>query len=159
MNERFDLKKPEHLIALFLVLFVLLTIPLTVISVFNRLDNRSQAANTTAIYLSPANQNVNVNTDLAVQVRENSGTTGVTTADITLTYDPTKLSYLGVDPTLATDPFNKDAALAPPSGDTSGTISFTKFVEQVDGSTTRSVTGDKLIATVRFRTKMVAGVT
>lgn len=159
MNEKFDFKKPQHLITLFLVLFVLLTIPLTVISVLTRRDERSQAANTTALYLSPAAQNVNVNTDFAVQVRENSGTTGVTTADITLTYDTTKLAYFGVDPTVSTDPFNKDAALAPPSGDTSGTISFTKFVEQIDGSPPRSVTGDKLIATVYFRTKMIAGAT
>lgn len=156
MNEKFDLKKPTHLLGLFLVLFVLLTIPLTIISVLNRRDERSQAANTTAIYLSPSSQSVNVNGNLVVQVRENSGTTGVTTADITLTYDATRLDYVSTDAVGATDPFNKEAAVAVGGG---GTVTLTRFVEQFDGQAPRSVTGDKLIATVRFRAKTVPGVT
>ena len=156
MNEKFDLKKPTHLLALFLVLFVLLTIPLTVISVLNRRDERSQAANTTAIYLSPTAQNVNVNGNLVVQVRENSGTTAVTTADITLTYDATKLDYVSTDAVVATDPFNKDAALPAGGG---GSVTFVRYVEQFDGQAPRTVTGDKLIATVRFRAKTIPGTT
>ncbi len=154
MKENFDLKNPTHLIALFLVLFVLFTIPLTVISVLTRRDERSQAANTTAIYLSPVSSNVNVNGDLVVQVRENSGTTGVTLADITLTFDPTKLDFVQVDAPLATDPFNT-VYLA--TSTSSGSVNFVRGVALVNGQTPVPITGDKLVATARFRAKTVAG--
>ncbi len=163
MNERFDLKKPQHLIALFLVLFVLLTIPLTVVSVLTRRDDRSQAANTTSIYLSPASQNVNVNSDLVVNVRENSGVTPVITAEISLNYDATKLDYVSTDAPDLSD--FKDPIVNAPTTST-GVIYFVRIVRQpitdcpVPGvPCPNSVTGDKLIATVRFRAKTIAGPT
>jgi hypothetical protein len=156
MDQNFDLKKPTHLIALFLVLFVLLTIPLTVLSVLNSRDQSSQAANTTAIYIQPSSQSVNVGANLVVQIRENSGTTGVTTADITLTYDAARLDFLSVDPVQPTDPFSTDAVT--PSGG-GGTVNIVRFIPLPSSGPPVAVTGDKFIATVRFRAKTTAGAT
>lgn len=157
MNQKFDLRKPTHLIALFLLLFVLLAIPLTVISVLNSRDQRSEAANTTSIYLQPGSQTINVNADLVLQVRENSGTTPVTTAEITLNYDATRLDFIQLDPPQASDPFA--TAIDPATSTGGGVVSFVRIVTQQDNTTTTSVTGDKLIATVRFRARQVPGAT
>lgn len=169
MNEKFDLKNPQHLVALFLVVFILLTIPLTVISVLTNRDQRSQAANTTRLYLQPSSQNVNVGADLVVNVREDSGTTQVTTADIQLTYDQTKLDFISMDAAVLSDfqSNESDGFVAPKSIDeTTGKISFVRWVQlpNCDALPPGScpsvyVTGDKLIATIRFKALQVAGVT
>lgn len=167
MNESFDIKKPHHLIALFVVLFILLTIPLTVIQVLNNRDNRSKAAFTTNIYVTPGSQSVNVNGNLDIQIRENSGTTQVTTADIQLTYDNTRLDFLSLDPAVTSDfkSNEADGVTHPRSiNESTGQISFTRWVNlpNCDGLPPGScpdvgVTGDKLIATLHFKALQVAG--
>ncbi len=161
MND-FNFKDPKNLIALFVVLFVLIAIPLTVISLRNSRDQRSQAASTTTLYVQPASQNVNVNGNLTVQVRENSGTTQIVGAEITVNYDATKLDYVSTNAASTSD-FQTDIVAAPATA--SGSIYFVRGVAQTGTTCTTppncgtTVTGDKLIATINFKAKTVAGST
>lgn len=154
MNERFDLKNPQHLVALFLVVFILLTIPLTVISVLTNRDQRSQAAGTATLYLQPSTQNVIVDSALVVNIRENSGTVSVSTVDVTLTYDPNRFQYQSIDSETTSD--FKSKPVDPYIDQVNGRITINRFVTQAL-STPTGVTGDRLIATVRFVAKRVAG--
>src|SRR3990172_3001397 len=84
-------------LTLYLTLLLLVSIPLTVWGLNKIRELRSRAAGTATLYLTPASQNVNQNTNFTVQIRENSTTDPVNGVQANLTYDATKLDYIATD--------------------------------------------------------------
>jgi hypothetical protein len=104
------------------------------------------APNPPTVYLNPASQTVNGSTDFTVEVRENSGTTGVNAVQANLSYNASILDFVSIDG--STSAFDVQAQ----NSGGSGSIAIGR------GKTT-GVTGDQLIAIIHFKSKTVAGTT
>lgn len=96
------------------------------------------------IYLTPLTGSFAVGSSLTIEVRENSGSTGVTAAEGDFTYPTDLLQYVSMDFTNSSFPYQ------PPSGNgaSNGTVTM-----QSSGPT---LTGDQLVGTVTF-TVLAAG--
>lgn len=92
-----------------------------------------------SLYLSPRTQTVAKNATLSVSVRMNSGGDQVNAVQANLTYSADKLDFISISS--AGSSFPIDAA----SAGGSGTVSISR------GVIGTGISGDKLIATVRFR--------
>lgn len=114
---------------------------------------QSQAAipNPPTVYLTPENNINAINKEFTVQVRENSGTTGVVAVQATFTY-PTNLIEYVAPPNNTGSSFTTIAE----DSDTSGKIVIARGVAANSTSAT-PLTGDQLITTLKFRTKTTSG--
>lgn len=136
-------------LTLYLTLLLLASIPLTVWGLNKIRELRSRAAGTATLYLTPASQNVNQNTNFTVQIRENSTIDPVNAVQANLTYDATKLDYISTD-------FTGSAfGVAAESSGGGGSIRIARGV--IGGQP--AVTGDQLVASVTFKAKTNPGVT
>lgn len=77
---------------------ILLAIPLTLFLVNRQQQTRSQAEASTVISLLPSSTTVNVGDDVALEVQVNPGTNVVGVVHVKITYDPSKLEYVGIKP-------------------------------------------------------------
>lgn len=135
-------------ITVFVVAFILLAIPLTVVTVINQRDERGKAAGTASIRLVPATGNVNVNNNITLAVWENSGTDLVNALQVKLTYDATKFDFVSIDKTGSAFPTNDPTKDIGASG-----------VVYTFGLTSTPVTGDKFFANVTLKAKVTPGST
>jgi hypothetical protein len=100
------------------------------------------------IYLNPLNPStpsIGISTIFTVQVRENSGTTAVNAVQANFSYPANLVDFVSIDTTGSA--FDIDA----PSSGGSGQVSIAR------GLASTSVTGDKLVATVTFKSKTTGG--
>ncbi|MDF2460794.1 MAG: glycoside hydrolase family 48 [Candidatus Saccharibacteria bacterium] len=97
-----------------------------------------------SLYLTPANAVVANTATFTVQVRESSGTDPVNAVQANLTYDATKLDFVSISDT--------GSAFATAAEGTGGA----GVVKIARGNVT-AVTGDQLVATVTFRSKISSG--
>ncbi len=134
-------------LSLYLALIILISIPLTVWGLNKIRELRSKAAGTATLYLSPATQNVNENTNFTVQVRENSNTDLVNAVQANLTYDSTKMDYI------ITDFTGSAFGVAAESSGGNGSV---RIARGVTGGQS-PVTGDQLVATVTFKARTSIG--
>ncbi len=134
---------------LYLTIILLISIPLTVWGLNKIRELRSRAAGTATLYLTPTTQNINQNTNFTVQIRENSNNDPVNAVQANLSYDATKLDYISTD--FAGSAFGVAA-------ESSGGNGSIRIARGVSGGQP-AVTGDKLIASVTFKAKTVAGAT
>ena|GEM_PF-4450993 len=100
---------------------------------------RSLAASSGSIYLSPASSSVTVGDNITVAVKENSGSTAVSTVDADLRYPTDKLQYVSAT-TEGTFP------IAPPDITGTGAVQVTRT--NISGGQT----GDQLVTNVTFKT-------
>ncbi len=122
----------------------------TVFAVIGFLLLRSHAAPTPpTVYLSPSSQTFPVNTSFTVQVRENSGATGVNAVQANFSYPATLVDFVSIDFTGSA--FGTQAS----SSGANGAVSIGAGVSGAQGPT--GITGDQLIATVTFKTKAAGG--
>lgn len=96
------------------------------------------------VYLSPASQTLGPNTTFTVQVREDSGTTPVNAVQANFSYPAALVDFVSISTTGTA--FTTDA----PSSGGSGQVSIARGI-------IGNLTGDKLIATVTFKTKTTSG--
>ncbi len=97
------------------------------------------------LYMNPGSSSVTTGGNFTLAVRENSGSTSVNAVQANITFDPTKLQYVGVDDAGA------DFSLSAITAASNGTVELTRAV--AGGSP--AVTGDKLVSKVVF--KAIAG--
>lgn len=115
---------------------------------------RGQAAvpNPPTIYLTPENNIQAINTQFTVQVRENSGTTGVSAVQVAFTYPTNLLDYVA--------PPNDTGSVFTTiveSSNNQGKIVIARGVAAPSTGTATPATGDQLITTLAFRTKTTSG--
>lgn len=110
---------------------------------------QSQAAVPAAptVYMTPETNTRAVNTTFTVQLRENSGTTGVSAVQAAFTYPTNLIDYVSVDNTGSS--FTTVA-------ETSNNAGKVVVARGIAGGGAL-LTGDQLIATVTFRTKTTSG--
>lgn len=140
-------------ITVFLVAFVLLAIPLTVITVINQRDQRSKAALTANFSLSPSAQTVNQNTQFTVDIKLDSGTDQVKAGNVVLSYPTTNLDVVP-DPAngnLFTSNGSLYTLVPIPSPAGSIGINFIKTASPFPSG------ANQQIARVTFRSKLVTG--
>lgn len=101
------------------------------------------------VYLSPANQTLGANATFTVQVREDSGSTPVNAVQANFSYPASLVDFVGISTTGTA--FANEA----PSSGGSGQVSIARGTGC--STTCTTVTGDKLIATVTFKTKTTSG--
>ena len=117
------------------IVTLLLAMPLSV--------TRSAHAASASLYLSPASSSITNGSTFSVSVRENSGGDAVNAAEISLTYPADKLDFVSISSSSA---FGIVAANSGGGGNVN-----------IDRGATPAVTGDQLIATVRFKAKVASG--
>ncbi len=106
---------------------------------------RSQAAPVPpTIYLSPTTQNLAAGTTFTVTVRENSGTTAVNAIQADFSYNANLVDFDSIDSTGTA--FNIEASLTGGAGKVS-----------ISRGNATPLTGDQLVATVTFKTKLASG--
>jgi hypothetical protein len=97
------------------------------------------------LFINPAAPSVTSGQNVTIDIRENSGAVQVNAVQANLSYDPTKLQYVGVDGTGA------DFTLNAITDAGNGSLNLTRSVSGGEAP----LTGDKLIAHVTF--KAIAG--
>lgn len=147
---REKINPPYHnksdLIVLIGTILILIAIPLTTIAVQrSREPSGRAAAGTSDMFLLPATQSVNQNTNFSVEIREDSGTEPVNAIQADLTYDDARLDFVSVTTSAA---FDIDAETFGSGG-----------VIRIARGTVVPKTGDQLVATVTFNARPGAGAT
>ena len=147
---REKINPPYHnksdLIVLIGTIFILVAIPLTTIAVQRSREPTGLAvAGTANMYLSPASQSVNQNTNFTVEIREDSGSELVNAIQANLTYDSNKLDFVSVTTSAA---FEIEA-------ETFGSGGIIKIAR----GTITPKSGDQLVATITFNPKQSPGAT
>jgi hypothetical protein len=145
--------KDKDWLVIFLTLFVLISIPLTTITVQTVREIRSRALAEKTLYLSPASQSINQGTNFTVQVRENSNTDPVSVVQALLTYDAAKLDFVSLD----SPPVGTQFTWEIEGGVVGGSIRIVRGA--VLSTPPQIITGDQLVATVTFRAKYAPGAT
>lgn len=77
---------------------ILLAIPLTLFLVNRQQQTQSKAEASTVISLLPSTKTVNVGDNVPLEVEVNPGTNVVGVVHMKITYDPSKLEYVGIEP-------------------------------------------------------------
>src|SRR3989344_7580831 len=116
---------------------------ITLLAAMPLLTSRLAYAASASLYLSPASSSVTNGSTFSVNVRENSGGDGVNAAEIHLTYPTDKMDFVSISSSSA---FGIVAANSGGGGNVN-----------IDRGATPAVTGDQLIATVRFKAKVASG--
>lgn len=152
MRLNFNYRDPKDLFSLFGVLFILITLPLTVVAVLTSREPAGKAAGTATMTFSPTTVSVNQNNTFTVQIRENSGTDAVNAVQADISFDTTKLDFVSFNATGSA--FDQDACTTPNTlcPTAAGVVTTARFV-----SAGGTVTGDKLISTATFRAKPGSG--
>jgi chitodextrinase len=101
------------------------------------------------IYLTPASQTIAGNTNITVQVRENSGTTPVNAVQANFSYPASLLTYVSMDTT--------GSAFGTAAQGTGGSGSVNIARGTSCNGTCSTLTGDQLIATVTFKSTTTSG--
>lgn len=104
------------------------------------LNNSSAVLEAPSIYLTPDTKQLEAGESFSVQLRANSGETGVNAAGGSFTYPTDKLEFVSIDGT------GSGFAIEAPSAEANGTVTVGR------GNIT-AVKGDLLIATVNFKVK------
>ncbi|OGL38458.1 hypothetical protein A3B63_00485 [Candidatus Saccharibacteria bacterium RIFCSPLOWO2_01_FULL_49_22] len=107
------------------------------------LSVRPALAASATLYLSPASSSITNGSIFTVNVRENSGAEPVSAAEVHLTYPTDKLDFVSISSSSA---FNIVAANSGGGGNVN-----------IDRGATPAVTGDQLVASVRFKAKVSSG--
>lgn len=126
--------------------FILLAVIFGIIGTVLLIISRA-APNPPTVYVTPSGQTYAPNTTFTVQIREDSGTTGVNAVQANLSYPTNLLDFVSID---------------------TSNGAFTTVAESTGGSgqirigaalapNTSPLTGDRLIATLTFKTKTVSG--
>lgn len=139
-----------------LVILIAIAIPVTVIAISNRTydtGTRAQVASPTpnpqgsaSLYLSPAKKRAEINTDIPMQIRVSvaPGSSPVNAVEAKLTYPAAGFDVVSIDGT------GSDFAVVAQELTQSGAITIAR-------GSILAQSGDKLVATVVFRSKTILG--
>lgn len=133
-------------------LFVFAAIPATVVLTLqgNPLVSKPHAATNATLSLSPASKSLTQGQTYSFQIRENSGTDTVNGVQANITYDASKLQYVGMSETASAF-----GLVVQTNSATAGLLQLARAVNPGDPP----VQGDQLVTTVKFKSKVPSGST
>jgi chitodextrinase len=100
------------------------------------------------MYITPPTGKYTVGSNFNVEIRTDSGSVGVTAAQADISY-PGNLQFVSIN---TAGDYNGGCPTAPEAtGPTNNVVSVACFVKQIEGQLTKSVSGDKLLASVTFK--------